>query len=269
MSSDAGQQIVKLSSVSVEGPADATPLVIAHGLFGSGRNFGTLARRYAEARPVASVDLRNHGDSPWTPEMDYVAMGTDLARFAAETFGRPVCLLGHSMGGKAAMAAALRAPDQVAALIVADIAPIAYAHSHEAFVEAMRGVDLSRVARRSDADAMLADAIPEAPLRAFILQNLVVENGRARWRLNLDAIGAEMPNLLTWPDALAGRRYDGPTLFYRGGASDYAPDTARSAIEATFPKVEIATMEGAGHWLHAERPAEFYELTSGWIQRTL
>lgn len=259
------EETVELARAWHEGPAGPAPLVIAHGLFGSGRNWATLARRFAESRPVATVDLRNHGDSPWTKTMGYPAMGADLLAAA----GDGAALLGHSMGGKAAMAAALQAPDKVAALVVADIAPIPYAHSHAGFIQAMRSVDLGAVSRRSDADPMLASAIPEAPLRAFILQNLVVENGGARWRLNLEALAVAMPDLLDWPASLADKRYEGPALFIRGGASDYAPAGADEAIRAAFPRAEIAVVEGAGHWLHAERPAEFFETVSGWLSRTL
>ena len=258
-------ETVDLARAWHDGPAGATPLVVAHGLFGSGRNWATLARRFAETRSVATVDLRNHGDSPWSAAMDYPSMGADLLA-AAE----PVAaLLGHSMGGKAAMAAALQAPEKVAALVVADIAPIPYAHSHASFIEAMRSVDLAAITRRSDADPMLATAIPEAPLRAFILQNLVIEGGVARWRLNLEGLAQAMPDLLGWPEALTHKRYEGPALFIRGGASEYAPAEADAAIRAAFPEAEIAVIDGAGHWLHAERPAAFFEAVSAWLSRVL
>lgn len=261
-------RLTTLINEAQAGREGATPLVIAHGLFGSGRNWASLAKRFAASRRVIAVDLRNHGDSPWSDEMDYPAMAADLLETIAAEIGGPALILGHSMGGKTAMAAALSAPQAVAGLIVADIAPIAYAHSHAPFLAAMRAIDLSAITRRSQADPLLAEAIPEPPLRAFILQNLSIENGAARWRINIDAIDAEMPRLTGWPDALspsAGARYDGPALFYHGGASDYVPDSAHGPIDALFPHNTRQAMPGAGHWLHAENPNGFFETVEAWL----
>lgn len=258
-----------------EAEAGRPPLVVAHGLFGSGRNWGTLARRFAAHRPVATVDLRNHGASAWTSEMDYPAMAADLLA-AIDALGGRATLLGHSMGGKAAMAAALTRPEAVAGLLVADIAPVAYAdHAHEHFIAAMRAVDLSRIARRSEVDPLLADAIPAAALRAFLLQNLVFEEAagarRARWRLNLPVLAEAMPALVGWPEAYGpsgGLRYDGPSFFFHGGASDYVTDAARPAISALFPAARIEALEGAGHWLHAEAPQAFGTRVVSWLAET-
>ena len=244
----------------------APPLVMAHGLFGQGRNFASLARRLAATRRVVTVDMRNHGAARHVAEMDYPAMADDLAGVVEAEGGRAV-VLGHSMGGKAAMVLALSRPDLLAGLIVADIAPVAYGHTHAGFVEAMQGVDLARVGRRSDADPMLRDAIPEAPLRAFLLQSLEVAGGEARWKLNLSAIAAAMPTLTGFPDDLPETAYEGPALFLRGGASDYVPPSAEPRIRALFPAAEIETMAGAGHWLHAEKPDAFVATVAGWLDR--
>jgi pimeloyl-ACP methyl ester carboxylesterase len=240
------------------------PLVIAHGLFGAGRNWTSLAKRLAKSRPVIVVDMRNHGDSPWSDEAGYRAMAADLAETVAAA-GGVADVLGHSMGGKAAMALALSAPERVRRLIVADIAPVAYDHAHGDYVAAMRAVDLSRVARRSDADPMLAAAIPQAPLRAFILQNLVIEEGRARWRPNLDALAASMDELLSFPADLPRARWDGPALFLRGGASDYVAEAHAPAVRARFPAARIETLDGAGHWLHADRPEAFVNAVEAFL----
>jgi len=146
-----------------------------------------------------------------------------------------------------------------------DIAPVGYEHSHAGYVAAMAGVDLTGVTRRGAVDPMLAEAVPEAPLRAFLLQNLVIEEGRARWRLNLDVLAREMWRLTGW-DVPPGR-YDGPALFLRGGASPYVADDHRPAIEALFPTAEIRTLEGLGHWLHAEAPDRFLGAVRDWLAR--
>lgn len=223
---------------------EGAPLVVAHGLFGSGRNWGVVAKRLADARRVVSVDMRNHGESPWDDDHSYAAMATDLAEMAPHPFD----IVGHSMGGKAAMTLALTRPDAVQRLIVIDIAPVAYDHSQMQFLEAMRGADLSGIERRSDVDLGLDDPAVEA----FLLQSLDAQN--RRWRLNLDVLAARMDETLGWPETDAV--FTGPTLILRGGASDYVADAHLPRIREHFPEAIVETIEGAGHWLHAERPRE-------------
>lgn len=246
-------------------PGDAPPLVIAHGLFGSARNWGAVAKRLSRGREVIAVDMRNHGDSPRVNEHSYEAMAADLAAAVAAEGGR-ADVLGHSMGGKAAMALALSDPARVARLIVADIAPVAYGHSQMRYVEAMRGVDLGRVTRRSDLDAALAEAVPEASLRAFFGQSLTVGPEGAEWKLNLDALGDQMEEIMAFPD-LPGR-FDGPTLFLTGGTSDYVRDEHWQGIVSRFPEATRVTLPGVGHWLHAEAPREFVAAVEGFLAAT-
>jgi len=238
------------------GPDDAAlpPLVIAHGLFGSGRNWGVVARRLAEGRRVVTVDMRNHGASPWHDAHAYPDLAADLAAVIA-TLGGEADLLGHSMGGKAAMALALTAPDRLRRLVVADIAPVAYAHSQRPLVEAMRGMDLAGLDGRAAADARLAARVEDRGVRAFLLQSLDLRADPPRWRLNLDALAAQMDRIMGWPEDLGGR-FAGPALFIAGGASDYVRPEHRGAVEARFPAARFAAIPGAGHWLHAEKPAE-------------
>ncbi|MBE3639861.1 alpha/beta fold hydrolase [Mangrovicoccus algicola] len=229
-----------------------TPLVIVHGLFGSARNWGVIAKRLADARPVLVVDQRNHGESPWTDSHGYPDMAGDLAEVIEGVGGR-ADVLGHSMGGKAAMVLAVTRPELVNRLIVADIAPVRYGHTQMPYIEAMRSVDLQAVATRSDADRQLRERVPELQIRAFLLQSLDLQ--QRRWRLNLDLLAEEMGRIMDFP-ALAGR-FDGPALFLSGGGSDYVTPDARPAIKALFPKARFVKIPGAGHWLHAEKPREF------------
>ncbi len=258
-----------LSLTHIEHPATgsetAPPLLIAHGLFGSARNFNTLGRRLATNRRVVMVDMRNHGESPWDDDVTYPAMATDLAAAVDQHCGGRAVVLGHSMGGKSAMALALTAPERLAGLIVADIAPVPYKHSHLGFVQAMLALDLTTVSRRSDADRQLADAIPEKMLRTFLLQNLVIAHDNARWRLNLAALEEGMSDLLDWPAELDMRHYDGRALFIRGGASQYVDSDSRARIGALFPNHAVETLEGAGHWLHAEQPDVFFDTVDQWL----
>ena len=165
------------------------------------------------------------------------------------------------------MTAALEHGAAVERLIVADIAPVAYAAHHLGHVKAMRGLDLANIKRRSEADAALAPSIPDAAERAFLLQNLVLEDGRARWRLNVEAIEREMPRLVGFPAIQAGRTYDGPCLFVAGSRSDYLRPDHEPVIRRLFPNAEMTNIENAGHWLHVEQPAAFLAVVEAFLNR--
>lgn len=231
---------------------DMLPLMIVHGLYGSGRNWGVIAKRLSDERQVLTPDMRNHGESPWAAPHDYPAMAADLGQVIGANGGR-ADVVGHSMGGKAAMLLALTQPERVNRLIVADIAPVAYGHSQIQFIEAMRAVDLSLVEKRRDAMEQLARHVEDETLQSFFTQSLDIK-GR-RWRLNLDQLAENMPEILGFPEVKG--QFDGPVLFLSGGASDYVLPEHRDRIRALFPKARFAKLPGAGHWLHAEKPRAF------------
>ncbi|MCQ0093848.1 alpha/beta fold hydrolase [Roseovarius sp. M141] len=241
---------------------DAPTLLIAHGLYGSARNWGVIARRLADTRRVVAVDLRNHGMSDWKDTHSYADLAADLAEIC-EALDGPVDVLGHSMGGKAAMTLAMTQPALVNRLIVADIAPVAYGHSQLKYLDAMRRVDLSRIEKRSDATALLEPLVDDPALVPFFLQSLDVA-GR-RWRLNLDVLADEMPQIMGFPD-LHGS-FERPALFLTGEASDYVQPEHREVIKSLFPKARFTALKGAGHWLHAEEPRAFVDVVRGWLER--
>lgn len=239
-------------------PGDAPPLLIAHGLYGSARNWGVIARRLADTRDVVAVDMRNHGESPRHTAHGYPEMAADLAGVIHALGRGPVDLLGHSMGGKAAMHLALTEGALLRRLVVADIAPVAYTHDQTRHVDAMRALDLTGLATRGEADRRLSVTIPDPALRAFFLQSLDLKSpGGPRWRLNLDVLAAEMPRIVGWPGTQGA--FDGPALFLTGAESRYVLPEHRDTIRALFPKARFAKLPGAGHWLHADRPREFEE----------
>lgn len=251
---------------AAEGSGAAPALVVCHGLLGSGRNWGSLARRMGRRRRVIVVDMRNHGDSPWDDRCDYPAMAQDIAETVEAEAGGRADLLGHSMGGKAAMALALSRPQAIRRLVVADIAPVAYAHSHADVIAAMAGLDLSAVTRRAEADAALEAGVPDPAMRAFVAHNLAFEAAGARWRPNLAALGAAMADLVGFPPGpWPAAPFTGPALFLRGGRSDYVTDAMRPTIAALFPAARVETVEGAGHWLHAEAPHAFLEAVEAFL----
>jgi len=240
---------VALARTEHDSGGDAPPLLIAHGLFGSARNWGVIARRLSDRGPVTAVDMRNHGNSPWADSHGYADLAEDLAAIAGPGWD----VLGHSMGGKAAMMLALTRPGKVRRLIVADIAPAAYGHSQSHLIAAMRALDLKGIASRSEADDRLAPLVPDATTRAFLLQSLDIK-GRC-WRLNLDLLDREMDIVTGWPGH--DGRFEGPTLFLTGAESDYVKPEHREHIRELFPKARFARIPGAGHWLHAQKPREF------------
>jgi pimeloyl-ACP methyl ester carboxylesterase len=211
-----------------------------------------IARRLGTNAHVTTVDMRNHGDSPRSDSHSYADLAADLAEVIAAT-GAPTHVVGHSMGGKAAMVLALAHPDLVERLVIGDIAPVAYTHSQMPFIHAMRAVDLGTVARRSDAESQLADQGVEPALCSFFTQSLDVAN--KRWKLNLDALEANMPAIMGFPD-MPGQ-FDGPTLFLSGATSDYVTPDHRPQIKQLFPNAQFAKIPGAGHWLHADNPRAF------------
>jgi esterase len=235
---------------------EGSPVVLLHGLFGASQNFGAIAKQLAARFRVVSLDLRNHGASPHVRAMPYPAMADDVAKTLASLGVGPAAIVGHSMGGKVAMALAQARPEVVARLCVVDIAPRAYGPALLAYAEAMAAIPLRPGLRRAEADAALAATIPEPGIRAFLLQNLRFDTDPPAWRLNLKAVATAIPDLSGWvpPESPAFR---GATLFLAGEKSRYIRPQDHAAIQARFPAAEIATVPGAGHWVHAEAPVAF------------
>ena len=230
------------------------PVVVLHGLFGAARNWRSISGVLARQHRILALDLRNHGRSPWSADMGYPAMAADVAAYLETHELARASLIGHSLGGKAAMWLALTQPQRVAALIVVDIAPVAYRESLLDHVEAVLDVQLAGATRRAEIDEDLTGLIPDPGTRGFILQNLVRGDDGFRWQVNLEAL-RRSANALS--DYRPEGRFDGPTLFIAGEHSSYITPSHRAAIETHFPKAEIITIAGAGHRVHADRPAEF------------
>ena len=241
-------------------PTNRTPLLIAHGLFGSARNWGVIAKRLSDDRQVTAVDMRNHAASPWLESNTYADLDGDLA----EEIDGASDVLGHYMGGKAAMVLALTHPEKVRKLVVADIAPVTYSHTQLPMIDAMRAIDLSQVQTRRDADDQLAAHVDDAGTRAFLLQSLDVRE--KSWRLNLDVLQAEMEKIIGFPD-LGGQSFTGPTLFLSGAESNYVTREHREQIKSLFPAAHFAKIPGAGHCLHADNPRAFEAAVAAFLGR--
>ncbi|MCV2893251.1 alpha/beta fold hydrolase [Lentibacter sp. XHP0401] len=249
-----------LNTITHGSKTSAPPLLIAHGLFGSGRNWGVIAKRLSDEREVIAVDMRNHGSSLHAHDHSYEAMANDLAEVIRANGGR-ADVLGHSMGGKAAMLLALTHPDLVNRLTVADIAPVSYGHSQQQYIDAMRKLDLGQIDTRAEAQAALLPLVNDPTLASFFTQSLDVK--AREWRLNLEALEANMPNILGFPEVET--RFTGPALFLTGANSDYVTRAHRDKIKALFPEARFAKIPEAGHWLHAERPRAFETAVRVWL----
>ena len=229
-----------------------SPLIVLHGLFGSASNWRSIARQLSDQFEIFVLDLRNHGASFWADAMDYPALAGDVAGFIEQHGLSTVNILGHSMGGKTAMTLALNQPELVSKLLVVDIAPVSYGHSHAPFIDAMLALDLNKLNNRSQADEALREAVPEDGVRLFLLQNLVQQEGRFHWRINLPALRESMPTLVGFPDL--DNTFQGPALFLHGANSEYVLPEHQAAIKRYFPNAQQQSVPGAGHWLQAEQP---------------
>lgn len=243
-------------------PDDRTKpaLVILHGLFGNRRNWGLHITQLRDRFRVISVDMRNHGDSPWSDSMTYEAMAADVAAVIRDRDIAPAHVLGHSMGGKAAMVLALNAPDLVDRLIVADIPPAPRDSGLMAYIQAMARLDVAGMTRRAQAEAALVDAIPEAGIRTFLAQNLAPnESGGLAWRINLSVLEDRFADIVAFPDVDSDNAFMHPTLYLIGANSDYVLPQHHAEIDRLFPEAEIVAIPDAGHWLHAEQPDVFIQ----------
>ncbi|MCO4829072.1 alpha/beta fold hydrolase, partial [Lentibacter algarum] len=230
----------------------------------SGRNWGVIAKRLSDERQVIAVDMRNHGSSLHSDDHSYTALADDLAEVIA-AHGGQADVLGHSMGGKAAMVLALEHAEMVNRLTVADIAPVSYSHSQQQYINAMRTLDLSQIEGRAEAQAALLPLVEDPTLASFFTQSLDLK--ARKWRLNLAALEANMPQILSFPAIDAC--FTGPSLFLTGATSHYVTRDHRPQIKALFSEARFAKIPEAGHWLHAERPRAFEAAVRTWLNADL
>ncbi|XP_036027388.1 protein ABHD11 [Onychomys torridus] len=260
-----------LSYNLLDGEATLPAIVFLHGLFGSKTNFNSIAKAMVQrtGRRVLTVDARNHGDSPHSPDASYEAMSQDLQGLLPQLGLVPCVLVGHSMGGKTAMLLALQRPDVVERLVAVDISPVGTTPGSclESYIAAMKAADLPEKVRHSEArklvDEQLSSTVKDPTIRRFLLNNLVEIDGQFSWRVNLDTLAQYLDKILTFPQQLES--YSGPTLFLRGGNSRYIQPSHHSEIRRLFPKAQIQTVPNAGHWVHSDKPQDFIDALSSFL----
>ncbi|MES1222872.1 MAG: alpha/beta fold hydrolase [Bacteroidota bacterium] len=240
------------------------PLLILHGLFGSSDNWLTQAKILSAKYKVYTVDQRNHGLSPHDESFDYTSMVNDLVEFIDQHQLKNLIVLGHSMGGKAAMNLAVAHPDKLEKLIVVDIAPRKYDLEHYVIVDGLKAIPIDTLISRNDADHILSTYVPEPDVRQFLLKNLQRKaEGGFSWKINLPVIAQKLSNIgldLQFPGTFAK-----PALFVRGARSRYIRDEDRTHIKEVFPKSSLITMD-TGHWVQAEKPVEFVDVVMRWLE---
>lgn len=233
------------------------PLMILHGLFGFSDNWQSHAKKLSEYYRVILVDLRNHGRSDWSDEFSYEIMADDVKELCDELNLSEMILMGHSMGGKVAISFAQKNEDLLEKLVVVDIGTKEYPMHHEHILKGIHAVTLDGVSSRREAQAQMSTHIELNGIKQFLLKNLYwKEKGQLAWRMNVEVLENCIPNILSqMPD----HEIMIPTLFIRGELSNYILDEDLEELEHQFADSEIVTIEGAGHWVHAESPGEFQD----------
>jgi pimeloyl-ACP methyl ester carboxylesterase len=243
------------------------PLLILHGLFGQSDNWTTLAKRFGgNGFEVYTIDLRNHGLSPHSEEWNYEVMADDIKEFVTEHKLEKPLLLGHSMGGKVAMFFALRYEDILDKLIVADMSPRQYEPHHASVLAALNEVEFSKIETRKDAEEILGGHIHDFGTRQFLLKNIYWEDtasNKMNWRFNLPVITRKYNEILA---AVPDKSSPVKALFIRGEKSEYITERDIPEIEKRFPNYQLETIAGAGHWVHAEKPNEFFECVMNFLR---
>ena len=242
---------------------EGEPLIILHGLFGSTDNWQTLGKKFAENFSVYFVDQRNHGHSPHTEEFNYEVMADDLYELITDLGLSQVNLIGHSMGGKTCIEFAKNHSNLIKKMIIVDISNKAYPPHHDILLDGMNNMNLTIVKSRSDADLYLSQTISDIGVRQFLLKNLYwIEPGRLAWRINLPVLSRKIGEIV---DEIEFDHIDIPTLFIRGGRSNYILESDYKMIHSKFTSSKILTIEEAGHWVHAESPVVFYQMVMDFL----
>ncbi|MBT0586401.1 alpha/beta fold hydrolase [Alteromonas oceanisediminis] len=238
--------------------------VLIHGLFGSLDNLNVLARSLKPTTHCLSIDLPNHGQSPWLEDIGFDQVAEQIAEVLRHEGIKSAHLIGHSLGGKVALHYAITHPEACRSVIAADIAPVAYPSRHSAVFAGLRNVDLSEVNARSDASRMLSEHVKEPPTQQFLLKSLKQSGDNWSWAFNLKGIIDTYPTFIDWPNSTDV--FNGPVLFIIGGDSDYVTPAHQQAIQAQYPNASAKIINGTGHWLHAEKPAVFNKIVGDFLQ---
>ena len=258
------------SSMHYISSGQGSAVILIHGLFGNLDNLKGLGKSLEETHQVVRIDVPNHGLSPHWQKMDYPLLAQAVIELMDSLQLERAHILGHSMGGKIAMATALSYPNRVTSLIAADIAPVSYENRHDNVFSGLENIDLAGLKSRSDALKQLLIAGLDEGTAQFLLKNLSRTDQGFNWKMNLAGLKSCYRDLIAWHNDIEADtflQYRKPTLFIRGGDSDYVTAEHRQAIMNQFPQVQAKTIEGTGHWLHAQKPAIFNRIVTDFLAK--
>lgn len=235
---------------------EGKPMVILHGLFGFSDNWQSQAKIFSAYFQVITVDLRNHGHSPWSDEFSYELMAEDVNDLLLQLNIEKCILIGHSMGGKVAIHFAQKFETKIEKLIVVDMGIKKYPPHHQHILEALHSLPLDELKTRNEAAAILREKLQNEGVVQFLLKNLYWQDKKLTWRMNLPLLELKMDEILAAAPAVPVHL---PSLFIRGGLSNYILDEDWENIENLFSDAELITIPDAGHWVHAEKLDDFTE----------
>jgi len=261
--------LIKSPLLNFQQQGSGDHLILIHGLFGSLENLNMVAKKMAQHYCVTSVDVRNHGLSFHENDMAYDSLAQDVVNLLDHLAIEQAYVLGHSMGGKIAIQLALTFPDRVKKLIVADISPVQYPAHHTKIIEGLKAIDLSQVNKRSDADKQLAPYVDNIGVRQFLLRNLAADteakNNQYSFKCSLEFIANCYQQIMEGYQG--SNKFNKPTLFIKGGDSDYIQLAHKEIINKILPSSTVKIIQGAGHWLHAEKTTAFNKIVSDFLER--
>ena len=253
-----------MTLVNYQQKGSGADVLLIHGLFGSMENLNMVAKDLAKQYRVTSIDVRNHGGSFHQKNMEYPELAKDVITLLDHLGIQETTILGHSMGGKIAIEVALTYPERVTKLIVADIAPIAYPSHHQQIIQGLQSIDLTTITKRKEADTQLSHFVENLAVRQFLLRNLAISDGKLQFKCNIDYIAACYSQIMKGYQGDA--KYHGATLFIKGGNSDYIGPEHREIIKNLLPQSQAKIIQGAGHWLHAEKTSIFNKIVGDFLQ---
>jgi esterase len=243
-------------------------IILIHGLFGSLENLNMIAKALSQDYCVTSIDVRNHGNSFHKEGMSYKELAQDVINLLDSLLIQSCHILGHSMGGKIAMQISLLHPQRVSKLIIADISPVEYPAHHLSIIEGLQSIDLNGIQKRKDADNQLSKYVDNIGVRQFLLRNIAMdESKKFTFKCNLNNIENGYQQIMQSINIEDNQSFLGETLFIKGGNSDYILSEHQPIIKALFPNAKAKIIQGAGHWLHAEKTTAFNKVVDDFLSK--
>jgi esterase len=227
-------------------------VVLIHGLFGNNDNLSVIRRQFETTHHVISIDLPDHGKSPWSERFSFDIWAQQIIQTLQSLNIEKAFVVAHSLGGKIAMRAASLAPELIEKLVIMDIAPVRYEQRHQNVIDGLGNVKLSDITNRKEAMAQLSEYVEDPGTRSFLLKSLYQDDKKQwQWRFNLILLIRDYSLLSDWP--FDGELFRGDITFIKANNSDYITAEYQATIMAQFANAKVKIVD-TGHWLHAEKP---------------